>query len=129
MGHCSVVTAIVIVCAILSDSPVDDMANSNHTRILREIAQAQKNTDLSIAVAYQDRNVRNVRALIIGPPDTPYQYGFFEFNLKVSYSQLGPAPCAMHYVSFLSSPGWSKLIIVCTNFIVSERLPDQGTQC
>lgn len=25
-------------------------------------------------------NVRNVRALIIGPPDTPYEFGFFEFD-------------------------------------------------
>jgi ubiquitin-conjugating enzyme E2 Z len=51
-------------------------------RITREIAQIQKGTDISLAVAHQDHDVRHVRALIIGPPDTPYEYGFFEFDVK-----------------------------------------------
>jgi len=33
---------------------------------------------LALAVAFRDRDVRNVKALIIGPHDTPYEYGFFE---------------------------------------------------
>ena len=36
----------------------------------------------ALAVACEDEDVRNVKALIIGPPDTPYQYGFFEFAIK-----------------------------------------------
>jgi ubiquitin-conjugating enzyme E2 Z len=28
--------------------------------------------------------MRNVKALVIGPPDTPYEYGFFEFSVKFS---------------------------------------------
>lgn len=49
------------------------MANTNGAiaRIAREIASAQKGSDLSIAVACRDSDVRNVRALIIGPPETP----------------------------------------------------------
>ena len=49
------------------------MANTNGAiaRIAKEIASAQKGTDLSIAVACRDSDVRNVRALIIGPPETP----------------------------------------------------------
>lgn len=51
-------------------------------RIVKEIAHIQKGTDLSLAVACRDDDVRRVRALIIGPPDTPYEYGFFEFQVK-----------------------------------------------
>lgn len=51
-------------------------------RITKEIANIQQNTDLSLSVACKDSDVRNVRALIVGPPETPYEYGFFEFELK-----------------------------------------------
>jgi len=51
-------------------------------RITKEIAEIQRNTDLSINVAFRDENVKHVRALIIGPPDSPYEFGFFEFNLQ-----------------------------------------------
>jgi ubiquitin-conjugating enzyme E2 Z len=36
----------------------------------------------AIAVACQERDVRHVRALIIGPHGSPYEYGFFEFNVN-----------------------------------------------
>lgn len=32
----------------------------------------------ALAVACRDVDVRNVKALIVGPPDTPYEFGFFE---------------------------------------------------
>lgn len=51
-------------------------------RITREIAQIQKGTDLSLAVACQESDVRHIRALIIGPPETPYEYGFYEFSIR-----------------------------------------------
>jgi hypothetical protein len=35
-------------------------------------------------VACRDVDVRNVKAIIIGPPDTPYEFGFFEVN-KFNY--------------------------------------------
>jgi ubiquitin-conjugating enzyme E2 Z len=37
---------------------------------------------VALAVACKDIDVRHVRALIIGPPDTPYEFGFFEFAVK-----------------------------------------------
>lgn len=36
----------------------------------------------AIAVACRDSDVRNVKALIIGPPDTPYEFGFFDVGTK-----------------------------------------------
>ena len=51
-------------------------------RITGEIANIQKGNDLSLAVDCRDSDVRHVRALVVGPPDTPYEYGFFEFDLK-----------------------------------------------
>lgn len=33
---------------------------------------------IALAVACRDIDVRNVRAIIVGPPETPYEFGFFE---------------------------------------------------
>ncbi|KAK0383329.1 hypothetical protein NLU13_9242 [Sarocladium strictum] len=51
-------------------------------RISKELSEIQKTSDLSIAVACRDIDVRNVKALIIGPHETPYEFGFFEFAIK-----------------------------------------------
>ncbi|KAK0733883.1 small conjugating protein ligase-like protein [Lasiosphaeria miniovina] len=51
-------------------------------RITKELSELQKNSDLSLAVACRDIDVRNVKALIIGPHETPYEFGFFEFAFK-----------------------------------------------
>ena len=51
-------------------------------RITKEIAHINKTGDLSLAVACRDDDVRHLRALIIGPPDTPYEFGFFEFQIR-----------------------------------------------
>jgi len=51
-------------------------------RITKEIAHISKGSDLSLAVACRDDDVRHLRALIVGPPDTPYEFGFFEFQVK-----------------------------------------------
>ncbi|KAK3354158.1 UBC-like protein [Neurospora tetraspora] len=48
-------------------------------RITKELSDLQKDSDLSLAVACRDVDVRNVRAMIIGPHETPYEFGFFEF--------------------------------------------------
>ncbi|KAI0486234.1 ubiquitin-conjugating enzyme/RWD-like protein [Xylaria cf. heliscus] len=58
------------------------MADQSIIRITKEISEIQKNSDLSLAVAFRDRDVRNVRAMIIGPHETPYEFGFFEFSFK-----------------------------------------------
>ena len=51
-------------------------------RITKEIANIHKGSDLSLAVACRDDDVRHLRALIVGPPDTPYEFGFFELSVK-----------------------------------------------
>jgi len=51
-------------------------------RITKEIANIHKGSDLSLAVACRDNDVRHLRALIVGPPDTPYEFGFFELSIK-----------------------------------------------
>ena len=33
---------------------------------------------VAISIACRDSDVRHVKALIIGPPDTPYEFGFFD---------------------------------------------------
>ncbi|KAK4176293.1 hypothetical protein QBC36DRAFT_11543 [Triangularia setosa] len=56
------------------------MADQSVFRITKELSDLQKNSDLSLAVACRDIDVRNVKALIIGPHETPYEFGFFEFD-------------------------------------------------
>ncbi|KUI54056.1 Ubiquitin-conjugating enzyme E2 Z [Cytospora mali] len=58
------------------------MADQSIIRITKELSDIQKNSDLSLAVACRDVDVRNVKALIIGPHETPYEFGFFEFTFK-----------------------------------------------
>ncbi|KAK1757667.1 hypothetical protein QBC47DRAFT_376659 [Echria macrotheca] len=58
------------------------MADQSVFRITKELSELQKNSDLSLAVACRDIDVRNVKAMIIGPHETPYEFGFFEFSFK-----------------------------------------------
>ncbi|CAK7199656.1 hypothetical protein SEUCBS139899_002339 [Sporothrix eucalyptigena] len=60
------------------------MSDQSVFRISKELSEIQRNPDLSLAVACRDADVRNVKAMIIGPPDTPYEFGFFEFTFKFS---------------------------------------------
>ncbi|KAE8350426.1 ubiquitin conjugating enzyme [Aspergillus coremiiformis] len=60
------------------------MSDQAILRITREIKQIQQGADLSLAVAYDESDIRSVHALVLGPPDTPYQFGFFEFAIKFS---------------------------------------------
>ncbi|KAK5636873.1 hypothetical protein RRF57_012585 [Xylaria bambusicola] len=69
------------------------MADQSIIRITKEIGEIQKNSDLSLAVAFRDRDVRNVKAMIIGPHETPYEFGFFE-NTPASRPR-SPAPRPM----------------------------------
>lgn len=73
------------------------MADQSIIRITKEISDLQKNSDLSLAVAFRDRDVRNVRAMIIGPHETPYEFGFFEFAVRFNkeYPRKSPAVTAM----------------------------------
>ncbi|KAF2437408.1 UBC-like protein [Karstenula rhodostoma CBS 690.94] len=68
------------------------MSNQSILRITRELSEIQRGSDLSLAVACRDIDVRYVRALIIGPPDTPYEFGFFEFTAKFTKEYPTKAP-------------------------------------
>ncbi|OJD29826.1 ubiquitin-conjugating enzyme [Diplodia corticola] len=68
------------------------MSNQSILRITRELCDIQKGSDLSLAVACRDSDVRSVRALIIGPPDTPYEFGFFEFAVRFGRDYPTKAP-------------------------------------
>ncbi|KAL4982754.1 ubiquitin-conjugating enzyme/RWD-like protein [Aspergillus falconensis] len=52
----------------------------------------ENSADLSIAVDYDEKDIRNVRAIILGPPETPYQFGFFEFSIKFGKDYPARAP-------------------------------------
>ncbi|CAZ79921.1 unnamed protein product [Tuber melanosporum] len=66
--------------------------NQSVIRLTRELNEIRKSNDLSIAVACRESDVRNVKATILGPPDTPYEFGFFEFALKFGRDYPTKAP-------------------------------------
>ncbi|ELR06022.1 hypothetical protein GMDG_07733 [Pseudogymnoascus destructans 20631-21] len=68
------------------------MSNHGIIRIAKELSGIQKSNDLSIGVACRDVDVRNVRAIILGPPDTPYEFGFFEFAVRFGKDYPAKAP-------------------------------------
>ncbi|KAL7966926.1 ubiquitin-conjugating enzyme/RWD-like protein [Trichoderma sp. SZMC 28014] len=61
-------------------------------RISKELSDIQKGSDLAIAVACRDVDVRNVRALIMGPHETPYEFGFFEFAIRFNREYPSKSP-------------------------------------
>ncbi|KAJ5125077.1 uncharacterized protein N7515_008902 [Penicillium bovifimosum] len=52
-------------------------------RLIRELRQLERSDQLSYTVRYRENNVRDIQALIVGPPGTPYEMGFYEFTIKV----------------------------------------------
>ncbi|KAI0008047.1 UBC-like protein [Xylariaceae sp. FL0662B] len=73
------------------------MADQSIIRITKEIGELQRSSDLSLAVAFRDRDVRYVKTLIIGPHGTPYEFGFFEFAVKFNkeYPRKSPSVTGM----------------------------------
>jgi len=47
---------------------------------------------LAIIVAHQDEDIRNVKALILGTPGSPYEYGFFEFAIQFGHEYPSKPP-------------------------------------
>ncbi|KAI9798843.1 MAG: hypothetical protein M1825_004966 [Sarcosagium campestre] len=68
------------------------MSNQSIIRITRELGEIQKSSDLSLAVACRDVDVRSVKTLVIGPPDTPYEFGFYEFAFRFTKEYPAKAP-------------------------------------
>lgn len=52
-------------------------------RDIEAILQEEKSGSLGIFIYPNSENICKLRALIVGPPDTPYDGGFFEFYLRV----------------------------------------------
>ncbi|GAM33917.1 ubiquitin conjugating enzyme [Talaromyces pinophilus] len=73
------------------------MSHQSILRITRiagvwDLSDLQKGKDLSLAITYDDSDIRNGKALIVGPPGTPYEFGFFE----VRTSSLSNCGCTMY---------------------------------
>ncbi|KAJ5307039.1 hypothetical protein PENANT_c003G11818 [Penicillium antarcticum] len=59
------------------------MADQCSLRLVRELAQFERSEQLAFTVAYDEKNTRDIQALIVGPPGTPYELGFYEFAIKI----------------------------------------------
>ncbi|OZJ06452.1 hypothetical protein BZG36_00613 [Bifiguratus adelaidae] len=58
------------------------MSNRAKYRLQKEYLDVSKSPDNAIHLWYDESNFTRCKALIIGPPNTPYAYGFFEFALS-----------------------------------------------
>jgi ubiquitin-protein ligase len=56
-------------------------------RIMKEMTLFHKNKPDGVYICYNEDNLMKFKAMIIGPEDTPYQYGyyFFEFSIPHDY--------------------------------------------
>ncbi|KAF9192393.1 hypothetical protein BGZ50_008523 [Haplosporangium sp. Z 11] len=58
------------------------MSNPVTLRLTKELSEFAKNPDHQLFLHYDDSNIMNIKAMITGPPDTPYCLGQFEFSLQ-----------------------------------------------
>ncbi|KAG0264627.1 hypothetical protein BG011_006473 [Mortierella polycephala] len=58
------------------------MSNPVSLRLAKELSEFAKNPDHQLFLHYDDSNIMNIKAMITGPPDTPYCLGQFEFSLQ-----------------------------------------------
>ncbi|GAB0135341.1 hypothetical protein EsDP_00003683 [Epichloe bromicola] len=85
-------------------------------RISKELSDIQRGSDLAIAVACRDIDVRNVRAIIMGPHETPYEYGFFEQGYFWTASPSATRDCLTHRSRAIDYPSKSPSVqCVTTN--------------
>ncbi|KAJ5625373.1 hypothetical protein N7510_001682 [Penicillium lagena] len=54
------------------------MASQCNLRLSRELQQLEKGDQLTMTVRYDEKDVRKISAIVMGPPGTPYQLGFYE---------------------------------------------------
>ncbi|OQE36903.1 hypothetical protein PENCOP_c011G08683 [Penicillium coprophilum] len=59
------------------------MSDQCTLRLVRELRQVERSEQLAFTVRYEESNIRDIQALIIGPPGTPYELGFYEFSIKI----------------------------------------------
>lgn len=62
---------------------------TNSVRVLLDIHRRTNGLTMlrmsvAMTVAYSDANIREIRALILGPPETPYAFGFYQVRRRVN---------------------------------------------
>eukprot|EP01104_Vermistella_antarctica_P013608 TRINITY_DN4150_c0_g1_i1.p1 TRINITY_DN4150_c0_g1~~TRINITY_DN4150_c0_g1_i1.p1 ORF type:complete len:422 (+),score=91.97 TRINITY_DN4150_c0_g1_i1:196-1461(+) len=69
--------------------------NTSHARIAKDLMEVMKSNNpenpFIFAKAVND-NLDHVVALIIGPPETPYAYGFFQFDMRFPFTYPNTPP-------------------------------------
>ncbi|KAI8804829.1 ubiquitin-conjugating enzyme/RWD-like protein [Cladochytrium replicatum] len=74
------------------------MSNRTLLRIQKELIDIQRNPDnTTFTLHYDDANIKHVHAILVGPPQTPYSFGLFDFviNFDNDYPAGPPKVSAM----------------------------------
>lgn len=90
-------------------------------RLQRELLDVRKNLDQSSSVYlhYNDNNIMNVKALIVGPFSTPYAGGLFEFNLTFPKEYPTVAPKALAQTTNYGTTRFNPNIYACGKVCLS----------
>ncbi|CAG8291839.1 unnamed protein product [Penicillium salamii] len=73
---------LIRVCQALSTTELE------LTSPCQELHQVERSEQFAFTVRYDESNIRDILAIIVGPPGTPYELGFFEFSIKVPAGEI-----------------------------------------
>ncbi|KAJ6014324.1 hypothetical protein N7540_008915 [Penicillium herquei] len=59
------------------------MADFGTHRILRELHDFSSNDELAMKVYQEDNDIRNIKAILVGTPGTPYAYGLYQLDIEL----------------------------------------------
>ncbi|KAJ5085119.1 hypothetical protein N7532_009890 [Penicillium argentinense] len=59
------------------------MASRSLLRLMKELQELAKGENLAINVHYDESNINQIEVLLLGPPDTPYAFGFYRFAIVI----------------------------------------------
>jgi ubiquitin-protein ligase len=77
------------------------MSTRRTKRILNEIKELNDSSEIleqnGIYIYYDDTNINNIYAMLVGPPDTPYEKGFYFFKFEYPTDYPMTPPIAKYY--------------------------------
>ena len=96
------------------------MSNISVKRINRDVSLIYKEPldSLGIYIDWNCNNIKNVKALIIGPEDTPYRYGYYFFNI-IFPNEYPHAPPKVSYETRFNKIRFNPNLYTCGKVCIS----------
>merc|ERR1712224_115000 len=82
-------------------------------RIITDILNITKDPIDDIYISYSEADISVIKALVVGPRDTPYEGGFYMFKIKFPKDYPHKPP----HVDFLTTDRYIRLILIYINAV------------